>query len=118
MKRVYCTYHPTVPAQWECPDCNLQFCDRCVMKSDVISYGLKKTHHLCPKCRSYAQSLTVANVIEPFWEKLPQIFAYPLQFQDFPAPYHLYPGRILHGSFVSPHGVCSSPVPRQSGMGG
>ena len=81
MEKTYCSYHPTVPAQWECPDCNLHFCGQCVMKSETVVYGRKKVHHLCPKCNQYARGLAVANVIEPFWARLPRIFAYPLRYQ-------------------------------------
>ncbi len=72
MARIFCKYHPTVPARWTCRACGIDFCHRCMQAE-----GSDTPH--CPVCHQAAESLGSGNVIEPFWQRLQAIFAYPLQ---------------------------------------
>jgi len=72
MARIFCKYHPTVPARWTCRACGINFCRRCMQAE-----GSDTPH--CPVCHQAAESLGKGNVIEPFWQRLQAIFAWPLQ---------------------------------------
>lgn len=70
---IYCKYHPSAPARWYCPQCQIDFCHTCVPHG-----GGRFT--LCPICQSPVQSIGLGNAITPFWLRLPRVFAYPLHF--------------------------------------
>ncbi len=78
MGKTYCNYHPTKPAMWYCSSCEICFCSECITKRDIDG-GLNKKGavYLCPKCSSLAEKMAVQNIVEPFWNRLPQIFLYP-----------------------------------------
>ena len=84
MDKIYCTYHPTVPAAWHCDACDAHYCAECIVCRDVGGgTGRKGTVlYLCPKCSCPSERLAVQNLVEPFWNRLPRFFAYPLK----PAP--------------------------------
>ena len=71
MARIFCKYHPDVPARWICRACQITFCSQCMQAEDG---GAPQ----CPVCHRAAESLGTGNVIEPFWQRLPAIFAWPL----------------------------------------
>ena len=73
-----CDGHPTRKAHWHCPKCEALLCPQCVVKRDSESYGLKKTQHFCPKCNLSVDWVGVQNLIEPFWNRMPRIFSYPI----------------------------------------
>ena len=75
-KKINCSIHPIKPAHWQCSHCNLSFCPDCVEKGKSSSYQIKDDN-LCPKCSIRLKWLGVANIIEPFWKRLPRIFTYP-----------------------------------------
>jgi len=79
MDKIYCAYHPTKPALWFCAGCDAYFCSECITKKELGGFNKKTTMHLCPKCSSMAERLAVENIVEPFWSRLPKIFAYPLK---------------------------------------
>ena len=73
MNKLSCKYHPRTPARWQCSHCNIGLCPICV----------KHEHHVeevfsCPVCNNYAASLGASNSITPFWQRIPQSFAYPI----------------------------------------
>lgn len=72
MARIFCKYHPDVPARWICRACQIPFCSRCIPATGEATPA-------CPICHQAVESLGVGNVIEPFWQRLPAIFAWPLQ---------------------------------------
>ena len=72
MARIFCKYHPDVPARWICRACQIPFCSQCIP-------GEGEAAPACPVCRQAVESLGAGNVIEPFWQRLPAIFAWPLQ---------------------------------------
>ena len=37
--------------------------------------------YFCPICNVEAEQLDIGNIIEPFWQRLPKFFCYPLQLQ-------------------------------------
>jgi len=76
-----CDYHPTRIAHWSCPQCKAQLCPDCVTKRDKGGYLQGQTVHLCPKCNIPIDWVGVENIIAPFWNRLPKIFAYPLALQ-------------------------------------
>ena len=73
-----CSFHPTRTAQFKCSKCNKVFCADCIIKRDKGGYQQKEFVHLCPKCNIPAKWLGVASMIDPFWHRLPRIFAYPI----------------------------------------
>lgn len=76
MKTV-CEYHPTRPAEWNCPECNDSFCADCVDTRVVEQYGKKERWHFCPKCNVQVNRLAFENTVETFWNRLPRFFVYP-----------------------------------------
>jgi tetratricopeptide (TPR) repeat protein len=78
---VNCKYHPAQPAAHLCPKCNTYFCSNCIVKRQGELYGNKRDVFICPKCNIYTKPLAVSYKIEPFWTRLPKIFAYPLHWQ-------------------------------------
>jgi tetratricopeptide (TPR) repeat protein len=77
----FCNSHPTRLAHWSCGDCGAYLCPECVSERDGGGFG-QKTLHFCPKCNLPAEWVGVANLIEPFWKRMPRIFTYPFS----PAP--------------------------------
>ena len=76
MKTV-CDYHPTRPAEWNCPNCNDNFCGHCIDTRVVEQYGKKNSFHFCPKCNVQANRAAFQNTVETFWNRLPKFFVYP-----------------------------------------
>ncbi len=77
----FCDFHPGTIAQWNCPKCDAMICSDCVTKREKGGYRKGELLHLCPKCNIPVQWLGVEKVIEPFWNRLPEIFRYPFFFQ-------------------------------------
>jgi len=71
MAKVYCKYHPAIPARWSCDQCHINFCTDCVHRDKP---GSDPT---CPVCGRKAVSLGAGNVIRPFWHRLPHFFLFP-----------------------------------------
>jgi len=77
----FCEYHSTKPAYWNCPKCGSYFCPDCIVtrkKGGVLQH---ENIHLCPKCNVETTWVGVANIIEPFWTRLPKFFTYPFSLQ-------------------------------------
>jgi len=74
----FCDSHPTRKAHWHCSRCNAQFCPECVVQRESESYGHRKTLHFCARCNQEVDWVGVENLIEPFWNRMPRIFAYPV----------------------------------------
>ena len=74
----FCDGHPTRKAHWQCSKCNAQLCPECVVQRESESYGHKQTLQFCPKCNLTVDWIGVENLIEPFWNRMPRIFAYPI----------------------------------------
>jgi len=74
----FCDGHPTRKAHWQCSKCNAQLCPECVVQRESESYGHKQTLQFCPKCNLTVDWVGVDNLIEPFWNRMPRIFAYPI----------------------------------------
>jgi tetratricopeptide (TPR) repeat protein len=77
MEKTFCSYHPSKPALWYCSTCDEYFCSDCITRRDVGSLNKKSTLNLCPKCNSIAEMLAAQNLVEPFWNRIPKLFAYP-----------------------------------------
>ena len=77
----FCDGHPTRKAHWHCPKCGLLMCPECVVERESESYGQTKISQWCPKCNQPAEWVGVQNLIEPFWNRMPRIFAYPVSMQ-------------------------------------
>lgn len=71
-----CSYHPTKAAWWQCDQCAKSLCPECIIQRKGGYLG-NETLFLCPKCHLPAAALPAANMVEPFWQRLPRIFAYP-----------------------------------------
>jgi tetratricopeptide (TPR) repeat protein len=73
-----CDGHPTRRAHWHCPECDALLCPQCAVKRASESYGVKQTLYFCPKCNLSVDWIGVQNLIEPFWNRMPRIFSYPV----------------------------------------
>lgn len=71
---VNCKYHPTRQAQWECENCEIFLCNECAEEQPG------QTARICPSCNLTIDWLGVANIIEPFWKRIPKFFLYPFGF--------------------------------------
>jgi len=80
--KIFCNYHPTRPAHWNCEKCGANLCPDCVTRRDQEGYAKGQQLHLCPKCFLPVEWIGVGNLIDPFWKRLPKIFAYGF----FPQP--------------------------------
>jgi tetratricopeptide (TPR) repeat protein len=76
LMKIFCDYHPTKPAHWNCEKCGVNLCPACVTQRDQEGYAKGQKLHLCPKCYLPAEWIGVGNLIDPFWKRLPKIFAY------------------------------------------
>jgi tetratricopeptide (TPR) repeat protein len=74
--KIFCDYHPTKPAHWNCEKCGSNLCPTCVTQRDQEGYAKGQKLHLCPKCYLPVEWIGVGNLIDPFWKRLPKIFAY------------------------------------------
>ena len=72
-----CHYHPTQPAQWVCPNCEVNYCGDCIETRVVNQYGKKSVFYFCPECDVKAERMAFEDTVIPFWNRLPQFFAYP-----------------------------------------
>jgi tetratricopeptide (TPR) repeat protein len=45
------------------------------------NYVKKEVHHFCPKCNLPVNWVGLQNLIDPFWNRMPRIFAYPVSLQ-------------------------------------
>ena len=77
----FCNGHPTRKAHWHCPKCDALLCPECVTARENENYGSKDVHHFCPKCNLPVDWVGLQNLIDPFWNRMPRIFAYPLSLQ-------------------------------------
>ena len=77
----FCNGHPTRKAHWHCPKCDALLCSECVSAREYDNYGTKETNHFCPKCNLPVEWVGLENLIDPFWQRMPRIFAYPLSLQ-------------------------------------
>jgi len=69
----FCKYHPKQTASWNCPNCKVSFCINCVPENNQDVYPR------CTLCRRSLSSLSIAEQIPPFWNKLALLFSYPLR---------------------------------------
>lgn len=74
----FCAHHPTKAAHFQCPRCMSLFCKDCIAKREKGGIYQGEAIHLCPKCMIPAQWIGASNLIEPFWNRLPKFFTYPL----------------------------------------
>lgn len=77
----FCNDHPTRKAHWHCSKCDALLCPECVTARQSENYGAKETYHFCPKCNLPVDWVGLQNLIDPFWNRMPRIFAYPLSLQ-------------------------------------
>ena len=75
--RIFCHFHPSQPAYWSCNHCAESFCNSCAVRHQHNIYGATQEVALCPTCKMQMTFLGAANIVDPFWKRLPQIFAYP-----------------------------------------
>jgi len=79
MERTFCKYHPTKPALWYCERCNAYYCPECITERSIDGgYNKKGVMYVCPNCSSLPEKLAAQNIVEPFWNRLPKFFTYPL----------------------------------------
>lgn len=76
---ITCSFHPTLPAHFQCHSCDTSFCESCVTVRRVESYGSTDKHYFCPACETEVLLIGIANILEPFWKRLGPIFLYPFQ---------------------------------------
>ena len=49
-----------------------------MVQRESESFGNRQTLHFCPKCNQAVDWVGVENLIAPFWNRMPRIFAYPV----------------------------------------
>lgn len=103
----HCNYHPTKVAHFVCPECGVLMCPDCVSKRDKGGYlANNEVLHFCPKCNKQAEWVGAANILDPFWNRLPKLFLYPLSLNPiivgliFAAGSSLLPGLGLISTIV------------------
>ncbi len=72
----YCKYHPVVTATHQCTNCHTFNCDDC------CHYASRSSEASCYLCRNELDSLGVSNNVTPFWRRLQESFAYPVNFES------------------------------------
>lgn len=77
MEKIYCKYHRQAPARWACPSCKVNLCPQCVKTPSAHA-----PERFCPLCKGSLSPLAMSNLIPPFWERIPQFFAYPATFDN------------------------------------
>lgn len=87
-----CKYHSAAPAVWRCEHCPVQWCQRCYPALPQV--GVRRH---CPLCRQPMRYLGAANSAEPFWQRMPDFFLYPLQLQPL-----LLLGLVTLAAFILP----------------
>ncbi|THB63312.1 MAG: hypothetical protein D6B27_12455, partial [Gammaproteobacteria bacterium] len=65
MAKTYCKYHPDTPARFHCKSCDIDICSLCYKPNDDEKSNVK---YRCPICQRPISSLSMENVITPFWE--------------------------------------------------
>lgn len=70
----YCDYHPADTARWHCTSCHRHYCSGCMPDAQP-----KRQLGYCPACGEAMQFSGAAGEIEPFWNRMPHFFAYPLR---------------------------------------
>ncbi len=65
-------------AHWSCPRCRIDYCPDCVDKRPKNSAHGGEMLYMCPKCIRPAQFKGIANLIQPFWQRLHNFFTYAL----------------------------------------
>jgi tetratricopeptide (TPR) repeat protein len=101
--KICCDYHPTRPAHWNCEKCGANLCPACVTRRDQEGYAKGQLLHLCPKCYLPVEWIGVGNLIDPFWKRLPKIFAYGF----YPQPLLLVTIMAVLSAFFSSPGIIS-----------
>ena len=76
----YCNYHPRELAHWRCPKCFQTYCNACVDIRKGGAFG-NQDMQFCRSCNQPVQWVGAANLIDPFWRRLPKFFTYPLGLQ-------------------------------------
>ncbi len=72
----YCKYHPIIAATHQCTNCHTFNCDNC------CHYASRSSQASCYLCRNELNSLGVSNNVTPFWRRLQESFAYPVNFES------------------------------------
>jgi hypothetical protein len=75
-----CKYHPKSTARYLCPQCQLHFCELCVMSRP----GGERTNKFCRRCSTECVALNVQIVVPTdhhanFFTSLPGAFVYPFK---------------------------------------
>lgn len=77
-----CKFHPTVAALHYCEACDINFCEPCSDES-IGQYRSRKNpeSHRCFMCKTAMHPIEGVSQIEPFWNRLSQIYRYPLNLE-------------------------------------
>ncbi len=74
---IYCQFHPTVPAHYQCPRCQSHLCPQCIDRRERGDRFPGQHLRFCPKCNVQVRWLGAGNIVTPFWKRLPKFFTYP-----------------------------------------
>jgi hypothetical protein len=72
----YCKYHPLETATYQCTNCQIYNCDDC------CEFASRTADAVCYMCGTELTGLGVSNNITPFWRRLQESFAYPINFES------------------------------------
>jgi len=73
----YCIQHHTIPAYWYCLKCSIPFCPECIVRRQKALHTGGGSLHICPRCMQETEWIGAENFIQPFWNRIPKLFAYP-----------------------------------------
>lgn len=77
MQKIYCKYHPQIPARWSCQPCKTVYCKDCIPLPKRMG-----EQPVCPICKTPLSAISIANSIPPFWKQIPSFFAYPFKLEN------------------------------------
>ena len=72
MEQLFCKYHQTVAARWNCQSCQLNLCQECV--------GAQEVSPECAICQQPMQRMKIHSTTEPFWQCISSFFMFPASF--------------------------------------
>ena len=76
-----CKFHPIEKAVSYCHQCDTNFCDTCSDETlDQFSNRNQEAKQRCFICQSPMAEIVGSSGITPFWNRLSQIYLYPLSF--------------------------------------
>ncbi len=81
-----CNLHPESPAQWECRQCSIAWCNDCIDENTIHAYGIagaQKAQYYCPTCTRPVKKIRLRKGVQSSRADIRALFLQPLQVQPF-----------------------------------